>query len=421
MIKEVRYVTWIMSWVSDSETWYNPENTKGAKIKINNKWEAINWNNDLHIESLLNDIKNAGIDIIVSDLTNSFIGHTQSLKIQKKCMEKGLEFAVAFNHHGIIEEFEDGVQKIIDSFCGENAPSASCYAHKDGKPLIVTYVTREWFNIIKKSDSKFLDMFSIEWASGEDSDLNKWGWQLEPFMGPLSSDDSMFITSSIKWGIDKAWRKSLPWLDYCFYRANSNNARYRVVGGFDDMWERNCWCIANTTNSEESGLKMQSIAGRISTNAYYDRVTEWISGRLEKVDGGIVSDGVYRIACKDGKNRLTVPDFNAEEGAEVKTEHAYAGLNYNFSLYHLGGEVYKIAKLNTGLFLEDNGEIITQESNKDDDRQKFIIEKNNTTYSFKNKLTNNYIGIVNKSAISLSKFSDDCIFDLECVIDYFAD
>ena len=42
--------------------------------------------------------------------------------------------------------------------------------------------------------------FSLVWASGEDSDINKWGWQLEPWLASVPSTDAMFVTSAVKWG-----------------------------------------------------------------------------------------------------------------------------------------------------------------------------------------------------------------------------
>jgi len=335
-------------------------------------------------------------------------------------MELGLEFAVSFNHNGSVEYCEEQAQRTIELFCGENAQCSSCYAFKDGKPLIVAYVTREWFETVAKSDSKYLEMFTIEWASGEDSDINKWGWQVEPFVGPMSSTDSMFITPSIKWAInDEVWRKSLAWMDFCFYKAEKMGAAYRIVGSFDDIQERNCWYVADTSKCQR-GEQMRDIFGVISTDAYYKRVEEWIKGKPTKIEGGMISDGVYRIACPNGTNRLTVSNYNARVGVPIVTELAFAGVNLNFCFYHLGNGVYRIVKLNSGLSLQDNGELITQEWDDNIDSQKFIIEKNDKYFAFKNIATNNYIAVEMNDVISLNKFSENCRFTLECIVDYSA-
>lgn len=409
----MKYVTWIMAWVSDYEPWFDETNSAGTLVKFGDKWAGLNWNNDEHIDILLHDIKNAGIDIIVSDLTNSFIGWKQSLKIQKKCVEIGLEFAVAFNHHGSKEEFEHQIELTKEHFLSQPG-----YAYKDGKPLVVTYVTREWRDAVQKSGSPYLEEFTLEWASGEDSDINKWGWQVEPFIGPMTSSDSMFITPSIKWGnYDSVWRKSLAWFDFCFYKATYCNAAYRIVGSYDDLWERNCWYKADTSQSIRMS-QMRDLYGRVSVDAYYNRVCQWIQNGKPTVNaGGILNDGVYRIATPDQRIRLTTNQHDAKVGAPITTQFAYAGVSLNFAFYHLGNGEYRIIKLNSGLSVTF-GDQVTQEWDEDIDTQKFYIEKNEKYYRLKNKATGEYLAIRDDQVVQEKTPSEGCDFELECVADY---
>jgi len=100
------YATWIMTWISNRQSWWERETHCGSKIKIKDGWHTHNWNDETHVDYLLREIKRAGVNLIISDLTNGLQGWDESLFIQKKCLELGLDFCVAFNHHGKKDYFK---------------------------------------------------------------------------------------------------------------------------------------------------------------------------------------------------------------------------------------------------------------------------------------------------------------------------
>ena len=125
---------------------------------------------------------------------------------------------------------------------------------------------REWYKAYLTSDTPFRSNFSLVWSSGEDSSADKWGWQLEPWVGSVPSKDSMFVTSSVKWNSTDPtmWRKSLAWLDYNFALAKKNNPDYIIIGSYDDPTERNGWLVSDTSKCD-AGRQMRDKTGALST------------------------------------------------------------------------------------------------------------------------------------------------------------
>jgi hypothetical protein len=360
-----QYATWIMVWDRSSETWWNPNDHNGATVYVGGKWQSIDWKDHAQVDEYIANIKAAGINILICDLTNGWSWLDNEVQyIQSLCVKNGMKLCVAENSQGDVATFESHAEDIWNNFAGPSSPYASdsTYLLKDGKPVIVCYSIRSWYNSYKNSDGEYTRKFDLVWASGEDSDKDKWGWQLEPWVASVPSSDAMFVTPAVKWGNDQdLWRSSLSWLDYNFLLARKNNPRYIIVGSYDDLDERNGWLMANTTKCIP-GLQMRDKDGDISTDAYYNRVKEWISGKPSSVEGGVIPDGCYRIINQNSNKFMTLKNAGGRTGAPL-IQHIVAdtALNDYFWLYHLGHNSYRIIALNNGLSLSvpdgsaDNG------------------------------------------------------------------
>ena len=376
-----QYATWLMIWNRSSEHWWNPNNTEGATIYVNGKWQSIDWKDNAQIDEYIENLHEAGITVLICDLTNGWNWLDDKVQyIQTLCAKNGMKLCIAENSQGDISVFESRAMHIWNKFAKPSLTNGSTYLRKDGKPVIVCYSTRNWYNSYVNSTKTFTNKFSLVWASGEDSDINKWGWQLEPSVGSIPSTDAMFVTSAVKWeaGVQSQnWRKSLSFLDYNFLLVKQNNPKYIIVGSYDDIHERNGWLVANTTNSAP-GMQMRDKNGAISTDAYFNRVKEWIKGKPTPIPGGYIQDGCYRVI-----NRSTKKVFNLEgnkgklKALLIQNTKSNEGLRDYYWFYHLGNNSYRIIALNSALSLD----ILSTSDNRvfhnfDDDvpSQKWMLE-----------------------------------------------
>ncbi len=355
------YATWLMVWNGHTESWWKPTDYDGAKVSVSGKWQAIDWADNGQIAEYLDNCKKAGIQVVIADLTNGWGWLDARCQfIQLLCAQKGLKFCVAENSSGDTAKFEAHAQDIWNHFAGPQAAHPETYFVYHGKPLIVCYGIREWVNAYRNSTGPNRSRFNLTWSSGEDSEKDKWGWQLEPWIGSVPSRDSMFVTSSVKWSAkDADWRKSLACLDYNFALAKEQQPAFIIVGSYDDISERNSWLVADTSQCLP-GRQMRDKSGALSSTAYYDRVTQWIAGMPPVVLNGPLRDGAYRIVSRsDGKaislvNTDSQPHSgtDAAVGAAVVQSPPNQGLNGVFWLYHLGHSQYRIIALHSGLALE---------------------------------------------------------------------
>jgi len=363
------YATWIMIWYGHDQAWWRTENPDATKNLLNGKWTTLDWADDSQIGAHLDGIKKAGVTVVIVDLTNGWgwlDGRCQL--IQKACAERGMKFCVAENSGGNTAQFESHAKDIWDRFAGPDAPSHQTYFHYRGKPLIVCYAIRDWYRAYLKSDTPFRSSFSLVWASGEDSCINKWGWQLEPWIGSVPSTDSMYVTPAVRWDPSKGdmWRKSIAWLDYNFALAKKNDPAYIIIGSYDDPTERNSWLVSDTAQCEP-GRQIRDKTGALNPSALYDRVREWTSGKPSVVPGGLIEDGAYQAVNRKGK-RLGVK--GGEPGAELG--ESADGM---FWFYHLGGNRYRIIALPGCLALQSDGDKIIQTWDSPDPNQRWAVTR----------------------------------------------
>lgn len=379
------HVTWIMIWNGSTEKWWKESDYHGCKILVDGKWVATNWNDDKQIDLFCAAMRDAGINVIAVDFTNGFRWERQAKRVQEFCYDNGMKFVLAFNPEGG-RSMEAGCRTTWDTYASPAATFRDAYLHKDGKPLVVLYTTKTGYQASVGKRGPYGQMFSTVWASGDESANDKWGWQLEPDIGPMGSGDAMFVTGSVKrYGPKREWdewRRHLAWLDYGFITARRHGTRFVVVGSFDDIHERNAWFVADTTQARQC-LQARGSDGALSTDAYYTRVKEWLAGSPSVVQGGLIPDGAYLVKASDGQ--VLGVEENREIGSPVVLKPYKDSLDHYVWFYHLGDNVYRMIKLNAGLAIEAkaSGLCITWDSA--DAAQRWSLEKSEDGYSFINR------------------------------------
>ncbi len=381
MATATTYATWIMVWYGHDQAWWSAGNSDASLMLIDGKWKTLDWSDQSQYGAYLDGIKKAGVTVVIADLTNGWNWlDSRCQVIMSECAKRGMKFCIAENSGGNATEFEKRAGDVWRNFAGPDAPNHEVYFHYRGKPLIVCYAIRDWYKSYLGSSGPNRSKFSVVWASGEDSSINKWGWQLEPWVGSIPSDDSMLVTSAVRWNpADGAmWRKSLAWLDYNFALARKSNPQYVIVGSYDDPTERNTWAVVDTSKCE-LGRQMRDKTGALNPTAYYDRVREWTKGKPTTTPGGLLQDGAYCIVSGTGKY-LGIsndgPKGQGAPGASIiemdKAARAPLGL---FWLYHLGRNHYRIIVLSTGLALEPSGNGIIQNWDSTDAKQRWTLSR----------------------------------------------
>lgn len=377
------YATWIMVWYGHDQAWWKPDNTDASKTLIGGEWKTLDWSDTSQYGAILDGIKAAGVNVVVADLTNGWKWlDARSLLIQELCAKKGMKFCVAENSTGNTASFESHAQDIWNNFAGPDARYRDTYFHYRGKPVIVCYSIRDWYKSYLKMTTPARSRFSLVWASGEDSSINKWGWQLEPWVGSVLSADSMFVTSAVRWNPadPTMWRKSLAWMDHNFALAKKSKPAHIIVGSYDDPTERNTWFVCDTSNCEP-GRQMRDKTGALNPSAHYERVKQWIQGKPAVEPGGLLKDGAYRVVNRASGKHLGVANseklsHGAPGAALVGTAAGKAPFGL-FWLYHLGKNHYRIIAVHSGLALEPNasGAGVIQNWESPDARQRWTLSR----------------------------------------------
>jgi len=387
--KPTFHVTWIMIWNGSTETqWWKPTDYNGCMVLVNGKWQAINWNDRQHIKEYFAAIKAAGMNVIAIDFTNGFRWEWQAKYVQQLCRENGMKFVIAFNPNAG-KDMESGCKTVWGTYAAPDADDSTAYLYKDGKPLVVLYTWREGYTASIAQTNEFRQKFSTVWASGEDSEQDKWGWQIEPAVGPMASSNSMFITGSVKFDSPKTpeerWRRNLSWLDYGFIMAKKCRPKFLIVGSFDDVHERNAWIVADTKDAK-SGWQMRDISGALSTGAYYKRVCDWVlRGKPETIAGGLIKDGAYRVIAADGRVLGVTENRDAKSPAVPKRNGD--NIENLVWFYHLGNNLYRMIKLNAGMPFEAEGASVYINWDSDAASQRWTALKNGDKFMFINKAT----------------------------------
>lgn len=393
-------VTWVMIWNGATEKWWKESDYHGCKVLVDGSWQSINWNSEEHIDSYCKAIRDAGINVIAVDFTNGFRWKWQAKRIQKFCHENKMKFTVAFNSQGG-KHMESSCKAVWEEYASPSTPLHEAYLYKDGKPLVVLYTTRGGYKASFAIKDTYRDKFSTTWASGEDSDKDKWGWQLEPHVGPVPSRDSMFVTGSVKFNsprtTDNEWRKNLAWLDYGFIKAGESSPKFLIVGSFDDVHERNAWIQVDTTDAPK-GWQMRDKGGALSRDAYYKRVCEWLKGAPSTVEGGLLADGAYILKCSDG--HVIGSESNRDIESQAILKPYGEDIENLVWLYHLGENNYRLIKLNAGLPFEAKGSNLQINWDSEGDEQRWLLKKTAQGYNLTNKASKEVLSYKEKKVFT---------------------
>lgn len=400
--RKIDYSTWIMIWNGSSEGWWKPDSYNGVQSLINQKWQSVNWQSDEQTIEMVSNLKSAGINVIICDLTNVWPKfHNRFNLILKLCDQNGMKACIAENTpNGDVIAFESKAKNIYDNFANPNAPYSSAYFKMNGKPLIVSYIPRLYYLRYLNSTGEYRSKFEVVNAGGENETFpDRWGWQYEFANGLIPSDNAMFVSPSAKYypkidGVWTCWRKHLAYLDHNFTLAKSKSPKNIIVSSYDDVHERNGWMVMKTGNADDRGMQTRNIYGEVDSVVYYNRVSEWINGTPSSNAGGNIEDGAYRIGTSDDK-QIEVKDQIGSLGQKLCLTAKANTRKCLFYFYHLGNNEYRIVSLMAGLSIEPGSDnVLSQQWDNTSANQRWILQKlQNGRYRLKNKSSLKYMGI----------------------------
>ena len=402
--------TWINIWYAATESWFNPASADGIRYYVNGQWTGMDWDNMDFARAMLTQMKDAGVDVIVFDLTNGFHSYivTRSHKVAEICAELGLKFCIAAgnaDNNGM----NSRAATTMTQWAGSGAALKSSYYHKDGKPVLVNYVPQSQWNTLVSSASSLTswNQFNNVWASGREAAANKWGWQLDPTVGTVPSSDTMFVSGSVFWNSElSAWCKSQAWLDYNLLLASTAHPEVLVLGSYDDVSERNGWGFQDTTNADKGEAAYQKdIYGNLTVDGWYNRVTSWLSAEGPTVvSGGTLMDGAYKMVNKNSGLLVNTDMLSYSDGVNMQQMSATGDTTDYVWLYHVGNDNYRICRLSAGKSLavaEDGqgvGANLVQEYDTYTDRQFWKLTVNaDGSYTFTNNANGLVIGVNSNS------------------------
>lgn len=376
------YGTWVNVWVASSESWWNPDEYHGlTTVYPDGTWKGINWLDKEYRKITYDNLINAGIDFIITDNTNGTTGNTDALvKDFVDDPSINLKFCVAFDHTRLSN---DGNMYWLSQLIKN--PN---YLKINGKPVLVCYVAKSmWDNTYNNevAASKYQRYYKV-WASGEITAPDKWGWQLEPEDGLVDSELTTYVTVSVKQapGSDENgrswWSKSFAMLDYTFAQTRTIAPKYVIAGSYDDCTERNGWSPLRTQGATgftpvTEGQMLDPWTGTIAEPyVFYNRMKSWVKGEeLYHIEGGVLSDGVYRLKNISGDYIQANKDYKSPNLLYGESSDK----TYDkFVIYHLGDNQYRIVNVYTGMPLKlADGKILTDVWT-DAEEGKFSLEKN---------------------------------------------
>ena len=305
--------THLMIWQSSSEPWWTAGNSSGYRVlSPGGERRSIDWLNASLAPFYLDQVAGAGVGAVIVDLTNEFGKFLPRVPaLVSLCAARGLRLAVQVAGSAAdVEAHAAAVwQTLLANGTGGNNTYLTLEQEGGGgggfakkpvvpKPVLVVYVTRPVWDAVRAAPAgSYTARFGLRWSSGEDSNPGKWGWQIEPFVGPEPSREAVFATPSTghQQGEPSRWRKSLALLDFGMLVARRSAAQVVVLGSYDDVSERNAWLVADTSGAPPE-RQMRGADGALSEGAFFQRVRAWARGGTPvPVGGGALRDGAYRI------------------------------------------------------------------------------------------------------------------------------
>jgi hypothetical protein len=256
------------------------------------------------------------------------------------------------------------------------------YLRIDGKPVLVCYVTKsDWGTKYQKLTNLYADnvtklsQFYRVWASGENSGAEKWGWQLEPQDGLISSKVGSYVTNSVDHeevtsaSTTSFWSLSSAMGDYTFWQSRVSPAKYVIVGSYDDLSERNGWMPMQTLLAASEGNKKFNPSTGIQLfntktgkpdDPYFlrNRTENWIKGKsLTLVPDGNIPDGIYQI-FNASQSKYISSNTNIKLKEMILVDDNPQTHN-KFVIYHVGNNQYRIVNVFSGFPLMAKTDILS--------------------------------------------------------------
>lgn len=356
--------------------------------------EHVNYRQPRFRTALFRAARDAGVTVMIADCTNGFHGSEIARLtpgILGPALDElralGMQCAVAVGSRGRAPPGGKNAGKDLAALELEGARAlleraGDTWFRVRGKPVIVLFAdfAKAAAHYRAQPGGAAFEYVpcGADDCSGGGGQPGVWGWQLGPRCGTARSPDAVYVTPSVKFFRDDltaaaynakfgtthaAWRgtkvikghdkhRSAAWLDWNFAVAAAARPAVVVVGGIDDLAERNGWGPFETA-ALEPGARTYDVAGAVTATGLYDRVKAWTAtGRMPPpaAPGGPVADGFYALH-HPARGWLWVPGNETRAAPPAGNPAAWSagqppGLSGTFALYHVGGGAYRVVAVN---------------------------------------------------------------------------
>jgi len=246
----------------------------GAKFLVNNEWNLSHDYSDINqVRSILQKIKDAGINTVIIDMTNpsqwTIFKDSYELRVnnvQQVCNEKGMKFFIFIGAQlsndiktscnipletDAFQFWNDMAAKIWNTWAQN--PAYKKFGYGDDRPMILAFLPSQsyWgqYNVRSAAYKTYLSKFYIGTTQVNDpiveGDTDGWGYRN---YSKSSSGDIRFASTNggvnprdpwYKISPDE-WRRRIEWA--------SKAEKYSIYGSYDDACDAIQWGIADTKN-----------------------------------------------------------------------------------------------------------------------------------------------------------------------------
>lgn len=236
------------------------ENNKGITFLVNGKWNPAHDYSDIsQVEDVLQKIKDAGINIVIIDMTNDSqwnkywdIYRPMVDNIQQVCKKKKMQFIIFIGAAGSFSDWNEKAKRVWNMWAKD--PSYRRYGFGDNRPMLVAFQPSDmyWERYNKAPDSTktYLSKFHIGTTQVNDPILpgksDGWGYRnySQSVDGKVRFVCADGGVSPDTWYHIKGdeWKRRVEWAKQA--------EQYSVYGSYDDVCDGINWGIADTKNTD---------------------------------------------------------------------------------------------------------------------------------------------------------------------------
>lgn len=235
------------------------ENNKGMTFLVNGKWNgAHDYKNINQVSDVLQKIKDAGINIVIVDMTNESqwnqywdLFKPMVNNIQQVCRQKNMQFMLFIGAAGSFSDWNEKAERIWKTWAKDSTYRK--YGFGDDRPMLIAFQPADtyWerYNNAPDSVKTYLSKFYIGTTQVNDPILpgktDGWGYR-----NYSQSIDGKVRFASPNGGVPPEtwyhingaeWKRRVEWAQQA--------EQYSIYGSYDDTSDGIHWGIADTKNT----------------------------------------------------------------------------------------------------------------------------------------------------------------------------